>query len=424
MRNVSRDQIVANFEELVAENQIQTATDLLISVEPEDQILIMNETSPVLLDRFVQALDHEDKLEVTGQLTVEARQHLLHILAGTAAARPVEGLAERAPQTSASVEAGVESPWRMDFAIVGGHLRKAAPGCAVVTVYSNPTSAPQRDLLESVGIDEHMLESALDPDEISRLEFDEEEQQTFIVLKRPHREADGRPELLGIASVGVLLQPDRLTIVTTDDPPLVGDGDRAETPRKLLLRIMASTVNEFLLELKMVKRTSGEIQARLSKSIENRELLRMFSLSEGLVYHINAIEANGRVLRKLRHLSERLGFDEGDLEFLDDIIIDNEQCSRQGQIFSTVLAGLLDARGNIINNNMNILIKNLTIINTVFLPLGMIAGIGGMSEFSMILSNYSVDWRVGYAAFLMAMVVFALAGWLVVRRLINRMGSR
>ena len=181
--------------------------------------------------------------------------------------------------------------------------------------------------------------------------------------------------------------------------PLVDDGDRAESLRMLLLRIMASIVDEFLLELKRVKRTSREIQAKLSKSIENRELLRMFSLSEGLVYHINAIEGNGRVLRRLRHLAQRLDFDEEELEFLDDIVIDNDQCSRQGEIFSTVLGGLLDARGNIINNNMNILLKNLTIINVVFLPLGVIAGMGGMSEFSVMLNEYGIDWRIGYLPF-------------------------
>ena len=156
----------------------------------------------------------------------------------------------------------------------------------------------------------------------------------------------------------------------------------------LLLRMMSSVVDEFMLELKRVKRTSREIQAKLNKSIGNRELLRMFSLSEGLVHHINAIEGNGRALRRLRHLSTRLDFNEEELEYLDDIIIDNDQCSRQAEIFSTVLGGMLDARGNIINNNMNILLKNLTIINVVFLPLALIAGIGGMSEYSVWLSEY------------------------------------
>jgi magnesium transporter len=445
MRNVSRDQIVASFDELVADNQIQTATDLLISAEPDEQLLVVREANPMMLERFVQALDLEDRIEVIDQLTPEARESLLQVLAEAAklgavltadlptdttdtAAQLIEDAIEesieRLPEQSPAEEAMAETPGQMDFAIVDGHLRRAAPASAVVTVYSNPTSAAQRELLESLGIDEHMLESALDPDEISRLEFEEDEHQTFIVLKRPHQEANGHPELLGIASVGALLRSGRLTIVTPDDEPVVSDGDRAGSALELLLRIMASTVNEFLVELKRVKRTSRDIQAKLSKSLENRELLRMFSLSEGLVYHINAIESNGRVLRKLRHLSPRLGFDERDAEFLDDIIIDNDQCSRQGQIFSTVLAGMLDARGNLINNNMNVLLKNLTIINVVFLPLTLIASIGGMSEFSVMLTDYSVGWREGYVAFSVAMVVLGFAIWFVVRKVVNSRGTR
>ncbi len=443
MNNISRDHFVANFEELVAENQIQTATDVLISAEPEEQMLVIREAQPVLLERFVQALDREDRIEVIDQLTPKAREILLQVLeevaklgrvstpdlpvedvetAADLIEEAIEESIERYPELATTAEEPAALPGQMHFAIVDEHLRRSAPESAVVSVYSNPASAAQREMLESLGIDDHMLESALDPDEISRLEFDLKEQQAFIVLKRPNQEANGRPELLGISSIGILFQPNRLIIVTPDDEPLVDDGDRAESLHMLLLRIMSSIVDEFMLELKRVKRTSREIQAKLNKSIGNRELLRMFSLSEGLVYNINAIEGNGRALRRLRHLSPRLDFNEEELEFLDDIVIDNDQCSRQAEIFSTVLGGMLDARGNIINNNMNILLKNLTIINVVFLPLTLIASIGGMSEYSVWLSEYGIDWRVGYTAFSVAMLLLGLVLWWLVSKLVDRWG--
>ena len=332
MNNISRDHFVANFEELVAENQIQTATDMLISAEPEEQMLVIREAQPVLLERFVQALDREDRIEVIDQLTPEAREILLQVLeevaklgrvstpdlpvedvetAADLIEEAIEESIERSPEPATTAEEPAALPGQMHFAIMDEHLRRSAPESAVVSVYSNPASAAQREMLESLGIDDHMLESALDPDEISRLEFDLKEQQAFIVLKRPNQEANGRPELLGISSIGVLFQPNRLIIVTPDDEPLVDDGDRAESLHMLLLRIMSSIVDEFMLELKRVKRTSREIQAKLNKSIGNRELLRMFSLSEGLVYNINAIEGNGRALRRLRHLSPRLGLRRG-----------------------------------------------------------------------------------------------------------------
>ena len=56
---------------------------------------------------------------------------------------------------------------------------------------------------------------------------------------------------------------------------------------------------------------------------------------------------------------------------------------------------------------MNSLLKNLTIINVIFLPLNLIAGIGGMSEFSMM--TQGIDWRVSYFLFFVALV---LIGWL------------
>lgn len=434
VRNVGRDHLVAAFEELIEEDQTQTALELLVAAEPEEQLELVTTSSPPLLHALFQALDVDDRLEVTRRLSESARDSLLRILTETA--EPVEdaqtvdtnddvfldsldvqamfqGLPEESDvhpaETTPSATVG-----RFDFAIVDGRLRESDPEHASVTVYVDPSGPSQRQLLESLAIDEHTLASVLDPDEIARLEHDEDDHLTFIVWKRPGREAGVHPELLGLTSIGMFLRPNALTIVTSGESILLRAGDRAVSLQDVLLRIMLATVNEFLVELKAVKRTSREIQAELTRSIENHELLRMFNLSEGLVHHINAIDANGGVLRRLRALGPRLGFEERDMDFLEDIIIDNTQCSRQAQVFSTVLAGMLDARANLVNNNMNILLKNLTIVNVIFLPLGVIASMGGMSEFSVMLDDHGIPWSVGYTVFTVALLALAFALWLAV----------
>ncbi len=96
---------------------------------------------------------------------------------------------------------------------------------------------------------------------------------------------------------------------------------------------------------------------------------------------------------------------------LDNLIIDNDQCSRQGHIYAEVLGGLLDARGNIVNNNMNVLIKNLTVVNIVFLPLGVIASMGGMSEFSVMLDDLGIPWGLGYPLFAVVLTVLGILLW-------------
>ena len=54
---------------------------------------------------------------------------------------------------------------------------------AQVYVYTNPTAEEQRFLVDNYQIDEHTLSSALDPDELPRLEFEPE--HIVMIYKRP-----------------------------------------------------------------------------------------------------------------------------------------------------------------------------------------------------------------------------------------------
>jgi magnesium transporter len=128
------------------------------------------------------------------------------------------------------------------------------------------------------------------------------------------------------------------------------------------------------------------------------------------------------VLSRLRTYVERLGLQKSQIDALDDIILENQQCARQAEIYSSVLSGLMDARGSIINNNVNVLLRNLTVINVIFLPLNLLAGIGGMSEFSMM--THAVDWRISYSLLLMFMVLVGLTTWIMIDRMISRRYTR
>ena len=66
---------------------------------------------------------------------------------------------------------------------------------------------------------------------------------------------------------------------------------------------------------------------------------------------------------------------------------------------------LMDATVGFININQNKVIKRLTVLSVVFMPLNVIAGIGGMSEFSMM--TQGIPWPISYAAFTVGMVFVA-----------------
>ncbi len=69
---------------------------------------------------------------------------------------------------------------------------------------------------------------------------------------------------------------------------------------------------------------------------------------------------------------------------------------------------LMDATVGFININQNKRVSKLTSISLVFMPINILAGIGGMSEFSMMTKDFNIDWPVAYSGFL---ICSALIGW-------------
>lgn len=288
---------------------------------------------------------------------------------------------------------------------------------ATICVYENPDAAGREALKSEFGIDDHTLSSALDPDELARVES--APGRMLLIWKRPTRCSERDPFFFDVGSIGLILTRDRLAVISADDYPLNASGGRPvhalRTPLDAMLWLLSGTIQQFLGHLKVVKAIAREVQEKINTSMENKHLIQMFSLSESLIYYINAIHSNGTVLARLRQQAEKEGFPPEDVALLDDLIIENDQCYKQAEIYSTVLSGLMDARGNLVNNNMNILLKKLTIINVIFLPLNLIASVGGMSEYSMMTAG--LDWRISYTLFIAAMLAVGWATALILKRM-------
>lgn len=300
------------------------------------------------------------------------------------------------------------------FALSQGALQRVERLDAEVMLFSDPDAA-ERDLLHShFKVDEHALASALDPDEVSRIEFHPD--HLFLIWKRPENYSGGGLAF-EVSSCGLLFSPGQLLVIATDDTPLHGLGTRQplNTPLDVLLDLLFNNIHHYLGHLKVIKLVARELQQKFNASMQNQHLVQMFNLSESLIYYINALHSNGAVLTRLRNHAEKQHFSSEAIGLIDDLIIENNQCYKQAEIYSTVFSGLIDARGNLMNNSMNNLLRKLTLINVVFLPLNLIASIGGMSEFSMMTAG--TPWWVSYPLFLLGMLLGAGGMLLGLRRL-------
>lgn len=295
------------------------------------------------------------------------------------------------------------------FELMNNKLIEAQPVNSPIVVYVNPDVSEKSILLNEYQLDEHTLASALDPDEVSRIEFGID--RLLLIWKRPMNYSGGDKFFFNVASVGLFLVRDQLVIVLTEDVPICDPSVRQllrlESPMDVLLNFLSNTIHHYLEHLKVIKMISRDLQQKINTSMENKHLIQMINLSESLVYYTNAISSNDTVLARLRSFAEKQNFTHQTIGLLDDLIIENNQCYKQSEVYATVFSGLMDARGTLINNNMNLLLRKLTIINIVFLPLTLIASIGGMSEFSMM--TQQVNWRISYSLFFAAMI---LLGWM------------
>jgi magnesium transporter len=250
-----------------------------------------------------------------------------------------------------------------------GKLLEDDKAPAVIYIYIEPTEDEKKELVEKYKIDEHTLNSSLDPDELSRLEFEPE--HIAMIFKRPKHYAAEDNFLFRVASIGVFIFKDNLLIVTKEEAPLFEGRQftKIQSIQDIVLRMINRSIFHFLEHLKAINMLSGEIEQLISTSMENKYLLNLFTLEKSLVYYLNAINSNAVLIEKLKNSASKIGISQENVEFLDDLTIDNSQCREQANIYSQVLSSLMDARASIVANNLNIRIKMLTILTiAIMLP--------------------------------------------------------
>ena len=246
------------------------------------------------------------------------------------------------------------------YALEGGKVQESAAESCPILVFIAPDAGEKRYLTECLGIDEHTLGSALDPNELPRLEC--EPDHAAVILNRPkkYRAEDGL--LFRVASTGLFLFADKLVVVLDEDIEIFDRPkffSRIASLREVFLRIIYRSTFHFLEHLSVINAISDELEEKVNTSLQNDYLIQLFHLEKSLVYLVSAIRYNGALIERIRHNAPKIALSPDELGLLDDIMIENNECIKQAEIYSNVIASLMDARVSIVNNNLNQLIKRL-----------------------------------------------------------------
>lgn len=128
----------------------------------------------------------------------------------------------------------------------------------------------------------------------------------------------------------------------------------------------------------------------------------------------NEEDLNGRIRRNVMDTRRAVSFlmrskilARNQLEDSQQILRDIESLDGHTAFLFDKINFLMDAAVGFININQNRVVKRLTVTSVVFMPLNVLAGIGGMSEYSMM--TQGVAWPIAYGFFSIGLVV---VGWL------------
>ena len=83
---------------------------------------------------------------------------------------------------------------------------------------------------------------------------------------------------------------------------------------------------------------------------------------------------------------------------------------------------LMDATIGFININQNKRVNQLTVFSVVFMPINILAGVGGMSEFSMM--TQGIDWPIAYGGFALASIFIGYLTFLGLKAFERRKSDR
>lgn len=251
----------------------------------------------------------------------------------------------------------------------------------------NPTEAEVAETAERYGVDIDALKSALDTDERSRLET--EDNYTMVLVNIPTIETHNDKELYDTIPLSVFLVKKAVITVCLEETPILQGfltgAVRSFDPTmksRFVLQILYRTASLFLQYLRIIDKQSEQVENKLHKSTQNRELIELLKLEKSLVYFTTALRSNEVVLEKLFKNDSMKKYPE-DEDLLEDVIVENKQAIEMANIYSGILSGMMDAFASVISNNMNIVMKVLAIVTLVMSIPTMIFSAYGMNVASV-----------------------------------------
>ncbi|WP_406661190.1 magnesium/cobalt transporter CorA [Methanolobus sp. ZRKC3] len=155
--------------------------------------------------------------------------------------------------------------------------------------------------------------------------------------------------------------------------------------------LLDSIVDNYFVVIEKISESIEEIEEELVEDPDSSTLQKIHYLKKEMIYLRKSIWPLRDLIGNLERTESPL-FDDSTFIFLRDVYDHTIRVADMIETYRDILSGMMDVYLSSISNKMNEVMKTLTIIATVFIPLTFIAGIYGMNFKYM----PELEWRWGY----------------------------
>jgi magnesium transporter len=273
-----------------------------------------------------------------------------------------------------------------------------------------PSASQLRIVSEMTGAPLDLLRAALDVEESSRIEVEDD---FILILTNIPKRDDTQVFGYDTIPLGIVISSHYVTTVCLERNDVLNDFDAlhhhffdTKKRTRFLFQILYRTAILYLKFLRIMNRRTDEIEQDLRRSMKNHELFLLLDLQKALTYFTVSLRSNRSVIERLMrvfsnsHIHHLIKLREDDEELLEDVRVEYDQAIEMVQVHSDVLSSTMDAFASVISNNLNIVMKFLASVTIVMAIPTMVASFFGM--------NVPVPWQGNYAGFVYTMGISAI----------------
>ena len=294
-------------------------------------------------------------------------------------------------------------------------IDKPEPGSWISAIA--PTEEEKNYLIEEMGILPEFVKSSLDAEESSHIDYDEDYNQTLVIVDYPSAEEveDGYDKNMlqyTTLPLGIVIMKGYVVTISLYENLNIDDmaqgrikGVNTDLKTRFLLLLLLRISQRYLIYLRQIYRISSRTEQRLHKSMQNKELIQMLGLEKSLVYFSTSLKTDEITLNKIMRGKAIKLYDE-DQDLLDDVLIEIHQAIEMCNIYSNILSGTMDAFASVISNNLNIVMKVLTVITIVMAIPNIIFSFYGMNVAGLPFPQWWFPTGLAIVACIIATIIF------------------